>query len=165
MAYLRRVVGPNCGVAAVVKAQAYGLGAEEISRAAIRAGASRLAVARVHEAVALRRAGLDHPILILSAIVPEDATTCCRYGLTPTVADLATVELLDRVAQGLGTQLRVHLKVDTGLTRYGAQAESAIELGRRLVHCSSLLAEGLFTHFASAMNRICLLPTDRSSAS
>src|SRR5687768_9743924 len=76
--WMRRTIGTDCRVAAVVKAQAYGLGAEEISRAALRGGATQLAVARVHEGVALRRAGLTEPILILSAIVPSEASQCCR---------------------------------------------------------------------------------------
>jgi alanine racemase len=148
--WLQRTIGPGCRIAAVVKAQAYGLGAEEISRAAVRGGASQLAVARVHEGVALRRAGLTEPILILSAIVPSEASQCCRYDLTPTVVDPSTVALLNRVAEGLGRALPVHLKVDTGLTRYGATLGTAVELAQQLGECEWLIAEGLYTHFASS---------------
>jgi alanine racemase len=148
--FLRHLVGPRCRVAAVVKAQAYGLGAEEVSRAAQRGGASQLAVARLHEGVALRRAGLDLPILVLSAITPAELALCCEHDLTPTIADLTTSALLDRVAEGLGRRLPVHLKVDTGLTRFGAQAESVLQLGRYLLYSRWLQAEGLYTHFASS---------------
>jgi alanine racemase len=150
VASLMRKIGSGTQVAAVVKAQAYGLGAEEIGSAAIRGGATQLAVARVHEGIALRRVGLDTPILILSAIVPTEVAACCRYGLTPTVADPATVTLLNRAAEGLGRALPVHLKVDTGLTRYGARLETAFDLGQQLLTCDWLVTEGLYTHFASS---------------
>jgi alanine racemase len=148
--WLRRTVGSSTHVAAVVKAQAYGLGAEEIARAAIRGGASRLAVARVQEGVALRRAGIDVPILILSSLVPSEVGSCCRYGLTATVTDPATLVLLDRTAEGLGCSLPVHLKVDTGLTRYGARLGEAFDLADQLLQARSLVKEGLYTHFAAS---------------
>jgi alanine racemase len=148
--WLRRTVGPATQVAAVVKAQAYGLGAEEIARAAIRGGASRLAVARVQEGAALRRAGIDVPILILSSLVASEVGSCCHHGLTATVADPATLQLLDRTAEGIGCALPVHLKVDTGLTRYGARLDAAFDLAEQLLQARSLVAEGLYTHFAAS---------------
>lgn len=148
--WLRSTIGPATEIAAVVKAQAYGLGAEELGWAALRAGASRLAVARVREGVALRRAGVTAPILVLTAIVPSELELCCAQDLTPTVADPALVSDLCAMAGRLGRPQQVHLKVDTGLTRYGAEPETIVALARQVQQSPWLEAEGLFTHFASS---------------
>lgn len=147
---LRGVVGPSCQVAAVVKAHAYGLGAEEVSRAALRGGATQLAVARVREGVALRCAGITAPILVLSAVVPAELEICVRHVLTPTVVEPDTITVLEHVAEGLGRLVDVHLKVDTGLTRYGAQPDEFLDVARTLVGCRWLRLEGLYTHFAAS---------------
>ncbi|MFN0072163.1 MAG: alanine racemase [Chloroflexota bacterium] len=148
--WLAQVVGSDCQIAAVVKAEAYGLGADEIGHAAIRGGASQLAVARVHEGVALRRAGVSTPILVLSAMVAAEMEHCIRWDLTPTVVEPAMISALERLAEGLGRTVPVHLKIDTGLTRYGAQIETAAHLGRLLLESNWITAEGLYTHFASS---------------
>ena len=150
VAHLRDIVGPECRVAAVVKAQAYGLARR---RSVERQSALALASSRwrgSRKPLPFDEPDSGTPILILSAIAPAEASRCCQYDLTPTVTDAATVALLDRVAEGLGCNLSVHLKVDTGLTRYGAQIESAVDLGRRLACCRSLVVDGLYTHFSSS---------------
>src|SRR5581483_6105690 len=112
---IRHWVGPAVRLVAVVKAQAYGLGAEMVASAALEAGADGLAVARVQEGVRLRRHGVTSPILLLTAFAPEEAPQIVAQGLTPTVVEHAQLPALMTAAQRAGTRLPVHVKLDTGL--------------------------------------------------
>ena len=144
------LVGPRAEVCAVVKADAYGLGLTEVGRAALDGGARRLAVARVEEGSRLRAAGLDVPILLIAGFAPGEADEIVQSGLTPTVVQLEDALALGRAAGRNGVVLPVHVKVDTGLTRYGAPPEDAHDLARFVGTLPSLRLEGLYTHFASA---------------
>ena len=147
---LQRVVGAHTEVCAVVKADAYGLGLVEVAKAALEGGAGRVAVARVEEGARLRAAGLQAPILLIAGFVPEEADEIVRIGLTPTVVELDDALLLGRAAGRRGLILPVHVKVDTGLTRYGASPDQTLDLVRFIGSLSSLRLEGLYTHFATA---------------
>lgn len=144
------LVGTGTRVCAVVKANAYGLGAVEVAQAALAAGAERLAVARVDEAVSLRQAGIRAPILLLTGFAPAEADTIVEHRITPTVVDVDGAILLARAAGRAGAVLDVHIKVDTGLTRYGAPPEKVGDLVRLLRGLPTIWLEGLYTHFASA---------------
>ena len=144
------LVGSGTRVCAVVKANAYGLGATEVGQAALTAGAERLAVARVDEAVQLRQAGIRAPILLLTGFAPTEADTIVQYRITPTVVDVEGSILLARAAGRAGAVLDVHIKVDTGLTRFGAPPEKVPDLVRLLRGLPTIWLEGLYTHFASA---------------
>src|ERR687886_2582934 len=96
---LQAAAHPRAGVTAVVKAQAYGMGAAAVARAAVEAGARGAAVARVSEAQRLRSAGFVRaPILLLGGIDAEEARLVVDLDLTPTVTDWATAEALQRAA-------------------------------------------------------------------
>jgi alanine racemase len=144
------LVGPAARVCAVVKAEAYGLGAIPVARAALAGGAERLGVARVEEGVRLRTAGLDAAILLTAGFAPAEAAAIVRHRLTPTVVQMGDALALARAAGRAGVVLPVHLKVDTGLTRFGAAPSVVIDLARLLENLPSLKLEGLYTHFASA---------------
>lgn len=141
---------PSQGVTAVVKADAYGLGAVPVARAALEAGARGLAVARVAEATRLRDAGIAAPILLMSAFAPGEIGTVLDLGLVPTVTDRATLDRVAHVASERGVQAAVQVKVDTGMTRFGAPPEEAVALVRSLVHVPSVRLDGFYTHFAAA---------------
>jgi alanine racemase len=143
-------VGDQTAIAGVVKAQAYGVGALEVSRAVLQSGVTFLAVARVHEGVDLRRSGLACPILVLSRTDPMEAEEVVHHRLTPTVDTPDLAAALDRAAERAGAEISVHLKVDTGLHRFGVEPRAAIGLARALSDATSLRLEGLWTHFASA---------------
>ena len=147
---IARLVGGGTRICAVVKAEAYGLGAVEVAQAALAAGAERLAVARVDEAVQLRRAGISAPILLIAGFVPAEAETIVRNGITATVVQARDGMALARAAGRLGTVVDVHLKVDTGLTRYGAPPAEVPGLVRLLRGLPTVRLEGLYSHFASA---------------
>ena len=146
---MRRWLGP-AALAAVVKADGYAMGGVEIARAALAAGAERLAVARVHEAVDLRQQGIAAPILVLSRTDPSEAVTAAHYGLTVTVDSLGLISALEEAAQRTGREVAVQLKVDTGLHRFGVEPERALPLARALSDANGLRVEAIWTHFASA---------------
>jgi alanine racemase len=147
---LQAAAQPRAGVTAVVKAQAYGMGAAAVADAAVKAGARGAAVARISEARRLRAAGFAAPILLLGGLDPEDDAEVLDKRLTPTLADWPTAERLGSVAGESGRIVDVQVKVDTGMTRYGAPTDEACAIVRGLKNLPSLRLEGFYTHFAAA---------------
>ncbi len=133
-------------VCAVVKADGYGHGAVPVAQAALGAGATWLAVALVEEAAELRAAGIDAPLLVLSEPRPEEFDEVADLALRVT---LYTPEGV-RAAGAVGGRLAVHLKVDTGMHRVGAQPQHVVALARSVVAAPSLELEALWTHCAVA---------------
>jgi alanine racemase len=147
---IARFVGRDTRVCAVVKAEAYGLGAVEVARAALAAGAERIAVARVDEAIRLRQAGIRSPILLIAGFVPAEAEAIVAHRITATVVQVRDAMALARAAGRLDAVVDVHVKVDTGLTRYGAAMADVPALVRLLLGLPTVRLEGLYSHFASA---------------
>lgn len=147
---IARLVGPDTRICAVVKAEAYGLGAVEVARAALEAGAERLAVARVDEAIRLRQAGICAPILLIAGFVHSECEAIVRHDITATVVQARDGLALARAAGRLGRVVTVHLKVDTGLTRFGSLPSEVPSLVRLLRSLPTIRVEGLYSHFASA---------------
>ncbi len=150
---LKAVIGPRCRVMAVVKADGYGLGAPWVAAAALEGGASMLAVACVDEGIQLRRAGYSGPILVMSYVPPDEALLAVRNNLTLTLHRTRTAIALEEAARQcdlpLG-QLPVHIKVDTGLGRYGCLPDEFLPLARAILQLPHLRLQGLMTHFADA---------------
>lgn len=140
----------NAALMAVVKANAYGHGAVAVARAALSAGADRLGVICVDEGEQLRRAGIAAPILVMGHTPATDAARLVDLSLTGTVASRETAEALARAAVQRGVRLPIHLKVDTGLNRYGLTPAEALALAGWLRDTPGLEVEGVFSHFASA---------------
>ncbi len=149
-AALKARVGPDIELWAVVKANAYGHGAIPVARTVLAAGASRLAVARISEGIALRRAGLTAPILIMGYHAPAEAETAVAHDLTMTVNDDAFIRALDAQARNAGKRIPVHVKVDTGMGRFGRLPHELLPFLEQLSRFSHLQLEGLWTHFATA---------------
>lgn len=147
---IKGLLPPTCRVMAVVKAQAYGHGAVEVARAALEAGAGWLAVARVREAVQLRRAGIDAPILLLGPMAPAEIPTVVEQGIRPTLVGYEQAAAISDAALTVGRRLPVHVKVETGLGRYGAPLAELLELLPRMAGLPGLEIEGLCSHFATA---------------
>src|SRR5205823_2459525 len=142
-------------VMAVVKADAYGLGAPWVAAAAVEGGASWLAVACVDEGVELRRAGYSGPVLVMSYVPPDEAKSAVLNNLTLVLHRARTGRALDEAAREMGLphgSVAVHIKVDTGLGRYGCQPNEFIPLATELTALPHLRLEGLMTHFADADN-------------
>jgi alanine racemase len=147
---LQAAAEPRRGVTAVVKAQAYGMGAAAVAQAAVQAGARGAAVARVSEARRLRQAGFEAPILLLGGLDPEDYAEVVERNLTPTLTDWATMQGIAAAAHAAGEIASVQVKVDTGMTRYGAPTDEAMAIVRGIQQLGSVQLEGFYTHFAAA---------------
>ncbi|MDZ4771248.1 MAG: alanine racemase [Chloroflexota bacterium] len=143
-------VGESVTLFAVVKANAYGHGAVAVARTALLNGAGAIAVASLNEAVELRDAGIEAPILAMSYTPAQAVRQAIRQNITLTLYDLEMGRAYDRVARESGGALRVHVKVDTGMGRLGVLASEAIAFFRQLLNLSHLELEGIYTHFASA---------------
>jgi alanine racemase len=147
---LKACAGEGTELMAVVKANAYGHGAVPVARTALENGASRLAVNRVLEGVALRQAGLTAPILILGYSLPGEAETIVRWDLTPTVTTVEGALALSAMSDRQGKVIPIHVKVDTGMGRFGLLPDEVVAFVRRIAELPGLKLEGLFTHFAVA---------------
>ena len=143
-------VGPAVKVLVVVKADAYGHGAVPVARTVLENGATMLGVGDSNEAIQLRQSGILAPILILGALIEEEIGWIVSYDITPTIHSMDLVALLNDEARRQNKRLKVHLKVDTGLTRLGASPKRAVEIAHKIVASPHLVLEGLSTHFAAS---------------
>ena len=160
---IRSAVSPKSQLMAVVKANAYGHGAVEVARTAIQSGADMLGVARIDEAVQLRQAGIEAPILIFGSTPADRVDQLVALNLTQTVFSFQQAEMLSQALSPAAGKLKVHIKVDTGMGRLGILATGIklSSLGKfmgahflreieSIVNLPGLDSEGIFTHFASA---------------
>jgi alanine racemase len=145
---LRRLAGEERRVIAVVKANAYGHGAIEVSRTLLRHGAEHLAVATLGEGLALREAGIEAPILVLWGLGAPEAGPALAADLEPVVYDEAGIDLLERTAASLGRRASVQLKIDSGLGRQGSDPTLAVDLALRISRSRHLRLAGTFSHLA-----------------
>jgi len=153
LAHNVRVLRARAGRArlmAVVKANAYGHGATGVARALLQAGVEALAVVCTEEAAELRRAGIGAPILVMGPTPPEDAPTLVDLEVATAIGSPEVAQALAQAAARRGRVHPVHIKVDTGLNRFGLPPREALALAQSLRHVPSLRVEGLFTHFAAA---------------
>ena len=138
-------------VIAVVKADAYGHGAVDVSRTLVDAGCPRLAVLTVPEGVALRSAGVAVPVLVLAG--PRDdaeAEQAVRTGLTPVIHHAESLSRVAAAARTAGERPTAHVEVDTGMRRMGVPPEQAARFLTEVAGCDAVELEGVFTHFSSA---------------
>lgn len=152
---LRAMLPQGCRFTGLVKADAYGHGAVPVAQKLERLGADMLAVACVDEGEQLRRAGITLPILCLGQTSPELGEELLRWDITQEVEDLETARAFSEIARRLGKNLKVHIKVDTGMGRLGFRWEdgdntAVADQMAALCALPGLEVEGMFTHFAAA---------------
>ncbi|HEX9074335.1 MAG TPA: alanine racemase [Anaerolineae bacterium] len=135
---------------AMVKANAYGHGAVPVSQATLRGGATWLGVFSAGEGIQLRRAGINAPILVVGYTPPDWTRAAVEHRLTLAVFSIESATTIDGAARELGLTARVHIKIDTGMTRLGILPEQAAEFGRAVSRLANVEIEGAFTHFAMA---------------
>jgi alanine racemase len=146
---LTQLVKP-ASLCAVVKAHGYGHGAIPMARAAVAGGAVGLAVALVEEGVQLVEGKVSAPILLLSEPAPDAVDTAVAAGLTPTVYTPQMVNLFSQAGKDFGRPVQVHIKVDTGMHRVGADPKDVVALVEMIDNDHGLTLEGLWTHLAVA---------------
>jgi alanine racemase len=149
---LKGMIGPRTKICLVVKADAYGHGSVEVSRAALEAGVDMLGVATLHEAIELRRAKVSTPTLVLSPSLPSEIEEIITYGLRPSVSSLNFARRLSQVSQKRSKMTPFHVEIDTGMGRTGLDYDSAYATLKELASLPSVVMEGIYTHFPDAEN-------------
>ncbi|TAG33249.1 MAG: alanine racemase [Verrucomicrobia bacterium] len=147
---IRASLPPHIRYVAVVKADAYGHGLPQVAARLMHAGADLFAVANLAEAAALREIGPDWPILVLGALLPEEARFAPEYDVAVTISSVDEVEHLDRAAAAARHHLDVHLKIDTGMGRLGAWHAEVAPVYLAILRAAYLRLAGVFTHFANS---------------
>lgn len=150
LAFVRRSVGPDTAIMAVVKANAYGHGMERIASAAVSAGASYIGVVSLGELKRIRSAGMSVPVLILNYTDEASLADTILNDGSITIMDRAIIAEAQSVAAKLDRRVKVHLKIDTGMHRAGCDPQDAVDLAKRVESSANLELEGIFTHFAEA---------------
>ena len=148
---IKRVTGNKVEMMGVVKADAYGHGVSEVVRTLLDNGVTQLAVSMLDEAIQIRKMGIGVPVLVLSYTDPVRAEEIVFYHVTQTVFSLDLARALSAAAVKLGKTAKIHVKVNTGMTRVGfmpgySAVKNIMEIGK----LPGVIVEGIFTHFASA---------------
>jgi alanine racemase len=147
---IRRDLPAKVKLMAVVKDEAYGHGALDVGRIALEEGASCLGLSTLEEAMALRDAGITAPLLLLGERQEAELPWCVAHDLTVCVNEPNTVRKLARVAAAAGKRQPVHVKIHSGMSRYGVRWDEALSLIEIICSEKSLLLEGAMTHFAQS---------------
>ncbi len=142
---LQRLLPEQCRIMAVVKANAYGHGDVEVSRALSRIGINAFAVATIDEGIRLRQNGIQGEILILGYTDPQRAAELSRYRLSQTVINVRYASAFS----GVGKPIHVHIKVDTGMHRLGESFENAQKIAE-VFHNKRFKVNGIFTHLCAS---------------
>lgn len=147
---LKEIIGADTELMAMVKANAYGHGAVESARAAVRGGATWLGVYAAGEGLELRAAGIGARILVVGPTLPEWVRPALEQDLTLAIPSREYIEPIAQAARDIGRRARVHVKIDTGMTRLGLGAKDAVTAIQEMTGDWRLEIEGIFTHFAVA---------------
>lgn len=147
---IKKLLAPSTAFLAVVKANGYGHGAIETAKAAIEGGADWLGVARVSEAADIRTADIDVPILLLAEPPFEAVARAVDLSVVPTIYTEQIARAFSECADRLGRKVSAHVKVDTGMHRYGVQPEDALTFIDDLGRMKGLQIQGFWSHFAVA---------------
>jgi len=145
-----QLLPPHVRLLSVVKDDAYGHGALHVSKAALAAGASFLAVSTVAEAVLLRERGITARILMLGDRQESEFSWCLAHDLTCCVSEPEGIRKLANLASRFERPIPVHLKVNTGMNRYGAPWTQAAQIAGQIQAAPSLRLEGILSHFAQS---------------
>ncbi len=147
---LKRFVGDGVGMMASLKADGYGHGAVKVAQTALSNGVDMLGVACLNEAVVLRRADITAPILILGYTPAWQAREAVLSDVAVTVFSLDVARALSRAAEDLNSEVRIHVKVDTGMGRLGLLPADVVDFVRQCLDLPGVVVEGIFTHLAVA---------------
>ncbi len=147
---IKKLLAPDVKTMVCVKADAYGHGMIPVSKRLASCGVDYLGVASIDEGIKLREAGINLPILILGAILKEDARPLFIYGLMPTVFTEELACYLNKKAAGRRKKIKIHIKVDTGMGRIGVLYDDALSFIKKIYKLKFIEIEGVFTHLSCA---------------
>jgi len=148
---IRSLVGDNVAIMAIVKDNAYGHGVLPVTKAVLEAGANRLGVTTIEEAIELREAGITAPIMTLGYIPSEQYADILKYNVIQTVVDFQSAQALSAFAQKNNKKAIIHIKIDSGMGRIGfLPTQTTIDEIKQIFNLPSLYVEGIFSHFACA---------------
>lgn len=149
---IRRKIGTTVKLLGVVKANAYGHGLVEVSQCLEKMGIDMLGVTSLEEGKELRQAGISVPIIVFSSFLPEEAVSFLQFDLTATIASREAIQWLQQVLEKeTGKTIKVHLKVETGMGRFGFWPEEVVAVAEEIRAVPGLLLEGVYSHLATAM--------------
>src|SRR6266850_3091616 len=137
-------------VLSVVKDEAYGHGAFAVARTALECGTSFLGLSTLQEAIALRERGIQSRMLLMGDRDETELPWCIRHELTCCISEPQAARALGRMAAAAGKRVAVHMKINTGMNRYGVHWEQAASLAELISSTKPLLLEGILSHFAQS---------------
>ncbi len=153
---IREKIGKDTKLLTVIKADAYGHGYEEVAKTAIECGVDFFGVATCDEALQIRKSGFDVPVLILGTVEDDEYESLIGENISLTVFSRAMAETISEAAQKLGKTVRLHIKLDTGMSRIGYMADEAADKAAvideiiGISRLKNIEIEGIFTHFSKA---------------
>lgn len=148
---LKKYLSSNTQLMTVIKADAYGHGAVKVAETVLKAGVDSLAIATLAEGVELRENGITAPILILGAINnPDEVEKIVKYNLEPTLCTPSQASVFADTVSGLNTTLKVHLKLDTGMSRLGTHWHNGVDFVTYVRQFSCLQLKSIYSHLATA---------------
>jgi len=147
---IKSFIGPDVALMAVVKADAYGHGAVQAARIALLNGATYIGVSSIDEALVLRAAGIDGPIIALNFTPPHRLVDALHHDITLALYDLDIAHAYNRIARELKQTVRVHFKIDTGMGRLGVLPQQVEPAFQEILKLDGIHVEGIYTHFSVA---------------
>ena len=144
---IKKAAGPKLKILCVVKADAYGHGNIPIAKLLEKKGADLFGIADIHEGIALRKAGIKKPILMVENTLPEHATYLVKNRITPIVCTLELAREMNRLGAQERRKVAVHIKIDTGMGRLGVAPQEALSFTKALKGLPWISVEGICTHF------------------
>jgi len=147
---ISRKVRRHTKILAIVKANGYGHGAVEVAKRLKKCNVAYFGVATISEAIELRQNRIDNPILILENLSYCELPALISYNITSTIAELDIAKCLDKKLNRLSKKMPVHIKIDTGMGRFGVWHKDSLSFIRELSKLKNIILEGIYTHFPSA---------------
>ncbi len=147
---IKELIGSEVQIMSVIKAEAYGHGAVKVAQIALEEGINWFGVATPEEGIALRRAGINANILVLGPLLPNQVAAFCEYNLIGTITMLESARALSLEACHRNVEMKIHIKIDTGMGRIGFYPGEAVEQIKKIAAFTNIKVDGLYSHFATA---------------
>jgi len=147
---IKKILGEDVHVGAVVKSDAYGHGIVECAKTFLKEGASFLIVSLIDEGIILRENGIFSPVLLIGGIWPEESEECIAHDLIPVISEPSMLSNLSLAACKLQKPAKIHIKVDTGMGRLGVLPDGLSELLEKAARLPGIEIDGLMSHFSVA---------------